>query len=215
MRRTFKVRLSRQVRVGKGKKARTVTRTITPTVYQVTLRGFTEATRAAAHYSVRFIQEVKKGEKLTDRELRMALAHPDCAAAIADVLCPSMPRGWWAQWHSVQNLTRMIDAARKTSDWWRLVCELKVIDPKDGGKPADQARAAGLYEDAVMLARMLGVNPQEVIDGWPMEHFLDVAESLIQAKKAADEAELAADPTMDPHAKPTPLIPGYGKQFSA
>jgi hypothetical protein len=214
MRRTLKVRLSRQVR-GRGKKAST--RSLSVTVYQVTLRGFTEAARAAASFSVRFIQEVKKGKPLTQRELYMALAHPECAAAIADVLCPSMPRGWWAPWHSVPNLARMVDAARKTSDWWRLVCELYVVDPKDGGKAREGAgaRPTGLYEDAVLLARILGVNPQEVIDVWPMEHFLDVAQSLIQAKKAADEAELLADPTMDPHAKPTPLAPGYGKQFTA
>lgn len=231
MRRTIKVRLSRQV--GKGKKART--RSISVTVYQVTLRGFTEAVRAGAEYVLRFREQVRGGKDLTERDVVMALAHPAVTAAIADVLCPAMPRGWFEPWHSVANIQRMVDAARKTSDWWRLISELNLVNPeagkgkgaKDGAaappqpsSPAQKRKGTGLYEDAVLLARMVGVNPLEVIDVWPMEHFLDVAESLVRAREVMQEQAaadgLAGDPTSDPDAKPTPIVAGVaGKVWTA
>jgi len=215
MRRIVKVRLSRQVR-GKGKK--TSTRSIVVPVYQATLGGFIEALRVAGEYVLRFRQEVRKGQDLTAHDVVMALAHPVVCSGIADVLCPGMPRGWFEPWHSQKNIERMLDGARKTSDWGRLVAQLDLAPGAEAtGAPAagkaPRRRGGSLYSDAIAVARILGVNPAELIDEWPMERFLDVVDGLIRGKEAADEERLLDDPTMDPHAKPTPLIPGLGKQW--
>jgi len=198
MRRRFQVQLTRRV----GKKLRS----IKVTVYQVTLHGFTEALGVAAEYVLKFRDQVKKGAELQDTDVVMALAHPTVCNAVADVLCPDLPRGWYEPWHSKANVIRMLDAARKTSDGGRLVGELDFSGKKRAGK-------GSLYGDAILLGRILGVNAHEIIHEWPMEHFLDTCKAVIRSKEAAQEAEFADDPTMDPEAKPTPLIPGLGKQW--
>lgn len=213
MRRIVKVRLSRQVR-GKGKKTGSARSIVVP-VYQATLGGFIEALRVAGEYVLRFRQEVRKGQDLTAHDVVMALAHPVVCSGIADVLCPGMPRGWFEPWHSQKNIERMLDGARKTSDWGRLVAQLDFDGAaKRAGKGVGSRKKKGsLYGDAILLGRMLGVNPQEIIHAWPMEHFLDTVEAVLREKDAANDAELEEDPTMDPDAKPTPLIPGLGKQW--
>lgn len=206
MRRRIKVQLTRRV----GKKLRSVQ----VLVYQVTLGGFIEALRVAGQYILKFRDEVRQGGEISERDVRLALLHPEVCAAVADVLCPDQPRGWFRPWHSQKNVIRMLAAASQTSDWGRIVKELNFPGAK--GTPAKEARrkrGGGLVGDALLLGRIIGVNPQEIIDAWPLERFLDLCEAVIKDTEAAKEAELLEDPTMDPEAKPTPLIPGLGKQW--
>lgn len=194
MRRKFKVRLTR--RAGK----RLVSTNVL--VYQVTLGGFQEALRVAGEYVLRFRDQVKKGAALTERDNWLALSHPDVCAGVADVLCPDQPRDWYRPWHSHDNHFRMLDAARKTSDWSRLIAQLDFTGEKRKGR----GKGGSLYGDAILLGRVLMVNPIEIIDVWPMERFLDTCEALIRNQEAAQEAEFLDDPTMDPEAKPSPLF---------
>jgi len=211
MRRKIRVRLTRRV----GKKVRS-TQVV---VRQVTLGGFQEALRVAGEAIYSFQRTMLKGGPLSGHAVGMALAMPEATVGIADVLCPDMPRGWFLLWHSERNIHRMIAAAQQTSDWGRLIGELKLGVP--GTKPAEppkkqgkkDRKGVGLYDDAIALARILGVNPREIIDEWPMERFLDMAESVVRSIEAAKDEEFLADPTMDPDAKPTPLVPGLGKQW--
>jgi hypothetical protein len=199
MRRKFRVRLTRRV----GKKLRS----IDVIVQQVTLGGFIEALRVAGTWVMKLRDQVKKGQDLTERDVMLFLLHPEVCKGVADVLCPEMPRGWYEDWHSEANVKRMLEAARKTSDWSRLLAQLDFSGNKRGGK-------GSLYGDAILLGRIIGVNPLEILDVWPMERFLDMVEGVIRDKEVAEEEELREDPTMDPEAKPTPLIPGLGKQWT-
>ncbi|SRR6266571_2551101 len=196
MRRKVKVRLTRKV--GKRLLSKSVV------VYQVTLGGFVEALRVAGEYVFRFRNEVKKGAPLIETEVVLALGHPNVCASMADVLCPDQPRAWYRPWHSTANLRRMLQAARQTSDWSRLVGELDFSGKK---KPGQRRRRGTLVTDAVTLARVLGVSPAEIIDAWPMERFLDVCEAL---NIAAEDAQRSEDPTLDPDAEPTPLAAAAG-----
>jgi hypothetical protein len=226
MRRRFLVRLTGSVPAGKksrGRGRRAVTKSIAVTVYQVTLGGFIEALRVATEHVFRFQDVVKKGAEMTQHDVNLALLHPEVCKAVADVLCPDMPRGWFEPWHSQGNIQRMLDAASKTSDWKRLIGELDFsggaaaaaeAGGKGGRKPKKARKRRGtLYTDAILVSRILGVNPAEVIDGWTMERFLDVTDALVRSKEAAEEEQLLSDPTMDPDAAPSPLIPGMGKQW--
>lgn len=206
MRRQVKVRLTQVV--GRGKRKRTVGRTVV--VYQVTLGGFIEALRVAGEQLMRFRVIVRKGGKLSLRDVKLALLHPAVCIAVADVLCPREPRGWYEPWHSEKNVARMLLGAQQTSDWGRLIGQLSL----SGGKK-NPKRQGDLTTDAIALARLMEVNPMEVIHGWPMERFLDLADGMIREREAAAAAEYSDDPTMDPEAKPTPLIPGLGKQWTA
>jgi hypothetical protein len=225
MRRKYLVRLTRTAPAGKKSRTRgrrTVTKAITATVYQVTLGGFIEALRVATEHVFRFQDVVKKGADMTQHDVNLALLHPEVCKTVADVLCPEEPRGWFEAWHTQENITRMLDAATKTSDWRRLIGQLQfgktVEEPAaEGGKRKRRTKAqktkGNLFTDAILVARMLGVNPAEVIDGWTMERFLDVVDGMVRSKEAAEEEQLRADPTMDPDAEPTPLIAGMGKQW--
>jgi len=176
-------------------------------VQQVTLGGFIEALRAAGAKVLAFRDQVRKGGPMSDTDVVMALAHPDVCAALADVLCAERPRGWFRPWHSQANITRMLQATQGTTDWGRLVAQLDFSGKK-------RARKGGsLHGDAILLGRILGVNPAEIIDAWPMERFLDLCEAVMQDTEAARDAEVLDDPTMDPEAKPTPLIAGLGKAW--
>lgn len=202
MRRKVKIRLTRRAR------KRLVT--VQVLVHQVTLGGFIEVLRVAGHKVEEFQAIVRKGEYLVARDIWLALAHPEFCAGIADVLCPDRPRGWFRPWWSQANIARMIEAARATSDWGRLVEQLRLPGP--GKKPS--RKSGSLYADAILLGRILSVNPQEIIDAWPMERFLDLCDAVIRDTEAAKEEEMLEDPTMDPEAKPTPLtnvLPGRGK----
>lgn len=196
MRRRVKVRLARRDR------KRLVSTTVL--VYQVTLGGFIEILRVAGQKVKEFQLQVRKGGDITPTDVRLALAHPDVCAGVADALCPDQPRDWFRRWYSQPNVARMFEAARGTSDWSRLIAQLDFSGKKHTGK-------GSLESDAIMVARLLNVNPREVLYEWPMEHFLDMCEALIRQKEAAQEAEFLDDPTMDPEAKPTPIIPGCGK----
>jgi len=231
MRRKYPVRLTRSAparKKSRGRGRRTVTKSITVTVYQVTLGGFIEALRVATEHVFRFQDVVKKGAEMTQHDVNLALLHPEVCKTIADVLCPEMPRGWFEPWHSQANIQKMLNAASKTSDWKRLIGQLDFsggtaaaaegeavgTGKKKGRGPKKARRRRGtLYTDAILVSRILGVNPAEVIDGWTMERFLDVTDALVRSKEAAEEEEIAKDPTMDPDAEPSPLIPGMGKQW--
>lgn len=207
MRRKVKVRLTRR----QGKRLRSVT----VTVYQVTLGGFIEALRAAGESVMRYRETVRPGAPaLSQEDVWLALSHPDVCCSVADVLCPDQPRDWYRPWHSKDNHFRMLDAARKTSDWDRLIKQIQF--PGAEGQPAATARrkrGGTLYSDALLLGQIIHVNPQEIIDVWPMERFLDLCEAVIRDTEAAQEEERYSDPTWDPEAKPTPIVvpPGRGK----
>lgn len=195
MRRKVRVQLHRR----QGKRLRSVT----VIVLQVSLGGFIECLRAAGNKVMEFRAKVLRGRDMTDRDAILAMGHPDVCSAIADVLCPDQPRGWYRPWHSEANVRKMLQAAAQTSDWNRLIGQLNLSGTARPGR-------GSLYGDALTVARILQVNPQEVLDEWSMERFLDICDELLASTRAAQEAEMFEDPSMDPEAKPTPLQPGLG-----
>lgn len=194
MRRRVRVQLHRR----QGKKLRSVT----VEVLQVTLGGFIECLRAAGNKAQEFRVKVLDGAAMSERDAVMALGHPDVCAAVADALCPDQPRGWFRPWQSARNMLKMLEGARQTSDWSRLIAQLNPAG--NGPRPG----RGSLYSDAITVARILGVNPQEIIDVWSMERFLDICDGMVKAADSAREAEMLEDPTMDPNAEPTPLTGG-------
>jgi hypothetical protein len=180
-----------------------VLRSITVKVLQVSLGGFTEALKAAGSKILQFREMVLQGRDMTDLDVARVLAHPDVTAAIADILCPNQPRGWFRPWHSERNILRMLNAAGATSDWGRLIGQLSLSGEGRQGR-------GSLFADAISVARILGISPAEVIDEWSMERFLDVCDGILRANEVAKRDEMLDDPTMNPEAEPSPLGKAHG-----
>jgi hypothetical protein len=99
----------------------------------------------------------------------------------------------FARWSTRRNAERVVTAATTIHNWPRLYGCLNLT-----GKPR---KGAGIWDDVISMAQMWAVSP-EVILQWPMEHFLNVTDSLVMKAERAMRSE---DPTLDPDADPMPL----------
>jgi hypothetical protein len=175
------------------------------TVARITVRGFREALRVG----LARLLEWSAGQpgKPTPEAGLQCLGDPTTVAALADLVCVAQRPRFFRRWHSQRNAVRLMRASREVEGvdpdgWGRM---LALIDW--GGERVK--KGGGLVSDIAAICRIYGMTPVQVLD-MPMQDFLDICDCTAGAAKAAEEAEILEDPTMDPNAKPTPLtnVPG-------
>jgi hypothetical protein len=168
------------------------------TVGRITVRGFREAVKIGLSRLLEFAAE--HDGKPTEAEAQFALGDPATTAALADLICIGQPRGFFRRWHSQRNASRVIEASWEVENdpgWARM---LALIDwtgerVKKGG---------GLVMDIAALCKLYSLTPLDVLT-MPMQDFLDLCDCVSAGAKAARDAEMREDPTLDPEAEPTAL----------
>lgn len=174
------------------------------TVARITVRGFREAVKVGLARVLEWSNELP--DKPTPEAALESLGHPPTVAALADLVCVGQRPRFFRAWHSQKNAARLMNASREVEGdggWTRI---LALIDwsgekvKRGGGLVADIAAVCGIYRN---------LSPIEVLD-MTMQDFLDLCDCVSSSAKAAEDAALLDDPTMDPEAKPTPLtnVPG-------
>jgi hypothetical protein len=146
--------------------------TRTVTLRQITVQGFMDMVRGW----------ILSGGKL-DIEHFIARAVP---------FTSDLTKRRFLAWSSRRNAERMVEAATTIHNWRRLYSCLNLT-----GKPK---KGAGIWNDVITLARIWSTSPEAILS-WPMEHFLDVVDSMAAGIERERRAE---DPTIDPQAEAVP-----------
>lgn len=168
------------------------------TMGRITVRGFREAVRIGLARLLEFAAE--HDGKPTPEQMQFALGDPATAAALADLICHGQARGFFRRWHSHRNLVRLMGASWEVENdpgWTRMFALIDWTGEK-------VKKGGGLVMDIAALCRLYSVTPLEIL-GWTMQDFLDVCDCVSAGAKAAQDAEMREDPTLDPEAEPTPL----------
>lgn len=179
------------------------------TVGRITVRGFREAMKIGLARVLDWSAALP--EKPTPDAALESLGDPATVAALADLVCLAQPPRFFRRWHSQKNAVRLMRASREVEGdggWTRI---LALID-WSGEKVK---RGGGLIVDISAVCKLYNRTPIDVLN-WSMQDFLDTCDCITSSAKAAEDAEMLEDPTMDPEAKPTPLSsvpPGRGKAW--
>jgi len=172
------------------------------TVARITVRGFRAGLKIALSRVLDWSATLP-GKPTPDAALE-SLGDPVTVAALADLVCPGERPGFFRRWHSQKNAVRLMRAIREAEGdggWTRILALIDWTGEK-------VKRGGGLVADIAALCRIYpGLTPLDVL-GMTMQDFLDTCDCITLATKAANDAELLDDPTMDPEAKPTPLGQG-------
>lgn len=177
------------------------------TVAPITVRGFREAMRIGLARLLEFAAECDG--KPTAEQAETALGDPATVAGLADLICRQERPGFFRRWHSHANVVRLMGASWEVENdpgWKRILGLIDLTGER-------VKRGGGLVCDIAAICRLYSLSPPQVLE-WTMQDFLDTADCVTTSARAAEEAELLDDPTMDPEAKPTPLTnvpPGRGK----
>lgn len=168
------------------------------TVARISVRGFREAVKIGLSRLLEFAAE--HDGKPTEAEAQFALGDPATTAALADLICVGQPKGFFRRWHSQRNASRIMGASWEVEDdpgWARM---LALID-WSGEKVK---KGGGLMNDVITLCKLYGMTPPQVLN-MTMQDFLDTCDCVSAGAKAARDAEMREDPTLDPEAEPTSL----------
>jgi len=177
------------------------------TVARITVRGFREAMKIGIARVLEFSAGLP--EALTPEAALESLGDPATIAALADLVCTGQRPRFFRRWHSQKSAVRLMRASREVEGdggWTRILALIDWTGEK-------VKRGGGLVADIGNLCKLYRTTPVEVLN-MTMQDFLDTCDCVTSSAKAAEEAELLDDPTMDPEAKPTPLTnvpPGRGK----
>ena len=168
------------------------------TVTRITVRGFQKAAAIGLSRLLEFGAQFDG--KPTPEQAEFALGDPATVAQLADFICIGQARGFFRRWHTQRNLVRLMGASWEVENdpgWRRMLALVDFTGErvKKGG---------GLVMDINALCKLYGKTPPEIL-GWTMQDFLDTCDCVSAGAKAAVEAEMREDPTLDPNAEPTPL----------
>jgi hypothetical protein len=141
-------------------------------------------------------------------------ADAETLSVFADLIAVDQPVGFLRGWlhgrlhgaFAYRNTTALLAATRAAEgegQWTRYLGTLNIPAPTAApGGAGKRRKGGGLMADALTVARMFGVHPDEVL-GKPLRDFLDLCDSI---NLTATE-ESYSDPTLDPDAEPSATIP--------
>lgn len=168
-------------------------------VEPLTVRSYREAIKTICARVVEY-DLIERLDKMTAEQVMVALGDVNTVSALADLLCPEAPRGFFKVWSSNYNLGAMmrgvveVETRDGISAMWALL-DWSGERVKKGGTIA---------ADIIMIGRAFSMSPDDIFS-MPMRHFLELCDLLSLSSEMAYKVSTHGDPTLDPDAPPTPL----------